>query len=113
MSIFQEMRLLGLSILTGAGLMALYDCLRIFRIFVRHGWIRTGLEDILYWMFSGMAVFYLLYRENNGMIRWYVVACVFLTMIIYNRYISAFLLKWLKKAVRCFTIKVLRKRKNI
>lgn len=111
--IFLEVRLLGLSLLTGAGLMVLYDCLRIFRLFVRHGWVWIGLEDVIYWMFSGMVVFYLLYRENNGMIRWYVVGCIFLTMVIYNRCISVFLLKWLKKTVRCFRMKILRKHKKV
>lgn len=104
--VYMEMRLAGLSVLTGIGLMACYDVLRIFRRLVRHGFLWIGLEDILYWIFCGMAVFYLLYRENDGLIRWYAVGFVFLTMVVYNRFISTFLLKWLKKAAKCFKMRL-------
>ncbi len=109
--ILMEARLLLLSLLTGVGLMAFYDGLRVFRILIPHGWIWIGAEDLLYWIFAGLAVFYLLYRENSGIIRWYVVGSVFLAMVVYDRCVSVFLLKWLKKAVGCIRI-MLRKRKR-
>lgn len=111
-SIWTEAQLLGLSILTGLCLMALYDGLRIFRMLVRHGFFWIGLEDIGYWLVCALTVFYLLYRENDGIIRWYAVGCVFLTMLIYDHCISIFLLKGLKKVVRCFKINTLRRHKK-
>lgn len=103
-----EARLLVLSLMTGAGLMALYDVLRVFRLLVHHGWLWIGVEDFLYWIFSGFATFYLLYRENDGALRLYVIGSVLLAMVIYDRTLSAFFLKWLKKAGRCFKMRLMR-----
>lgn len=101
-----EARLLGISFLTGAGLMALYDGLRIFRLIVRHGWFWMGMEDLFYWVLSGFTVFFLLYQETDGAIRWCVIGSVLLSMILYDRLCSVFLLKWLKKAIRCLRMKL-------
>lgn len=100
-----EARLLMMSVMTGAGLMALYDVLRMFRLLVRHGWLWIGLEDLFYWIFSGFATFYLLYRENDGALRLYIIGSVLLSMVIYDRICSANFLKLLKKAGRCFRMK--------
>ena len=43
-----EIRLLILGVAAGAGLMALYDLLRLFRALVPHGWLWVGVEDLLY-----------------------------------------------------------------
>lgn len=106
-----EARLLALSLVTGAGLMILYDVLRVFRLLVRHGWLWTGVEDLLYWIFAGFATFYLLYRENDGALRFYVIGSVLLAMVIYDRTISAIFLKWLKKAGRCIRMKLTGKKR--
>ena len=100
-----EARLLVMSVAAGAGLMAIYDVLRVFRLLVRHVWLWIGVEDFLYWIFSGFATFYLLYRENDGALRLYVIGSVLLAMIVYDRVLSANFLKLLKKAGRCFRIK--------
>lgn len=107
-----EARLLALSVLTGAGLMAFYDALRIFRLVIRHGWLWIGVEDLIYWVIAGFTVFFLLYQENDGAIRWYVIGTVLLTMVVYDRCCSAFLLKWLKKAGRCFRMKLWKKKNS-
>lgn len=112
-NIQQEARLLALSLMTGAALMALYDVLRVFRLLVRHGWLWTGVEDLLYWIFSGFSTFYLLYRENDGALRFYVIGSVLLAMLLYDRTIGAILLKWLKKTGRCFKIKLTGKKRNM
>lgn len=111
-NIRMEVELICLSIITGVGLMAAYDVLRIFRLLVRHGWLWTGVEDFFYWLGAGMATFYLLYRENDGSIRWYVIVTVLLTMIAYNRICSRFLLKLLKKTGQWIKMKLMRKKKN-
>ncbi|MCI8660895.1 MAG: spore cortex biosynthesis protein YabQ [Lachnospiraceae bacterium] len=101
-----EARLLMMGAATGAGLMALYDFLRAFRAVVRHGWLWVGIEDLIYWIFAGFVVFYLLYRENDGALRLYVIGTVLLTMIFYDRLCSAFFRKVLKKLRRCFRIRL-------
>lgn len=95
-----------MSIATGVGLMALYDVLRVFRLLVRHGWLWMGIEDFIYWVFSGFATFYLLYRENDGALRLYVIGSILLAMIVYDRIFSANFLKLLKKVGRCIRMKI-------
>lgn len=111
-SIHFEARLIILGIGAGAGLMALYDILRIFRVIVRHSWLWIGLEDLGYWIFAGFAVFYLLYRENDGVIRLYVIGTVLTAMAVYDHLCSAFFRKVLKKIGRCFRIGVFRKKRR-
>ena len=107
-----EVRLLVMGIMAGAGLMALYDLLRLFRALVPHGWFWMGLEDLGYWIFAGLAVFYLLYRENDGSLRLYVISTVFFTMIVYDRLCSTFLQKALKKLKRCFKIGIIKAKRR-
>ena len=100
-----EARLLMLSMAAGAGLMALYDVLRLLRLLVRHSGLVTGLEDLAYWSFAGFAIFGLLYQENDGALRFYVIGTVLLTMVCYDRLFSAILFRVLKKLAGCFRIK--------
>lgn len=104
-SIQTEARMILVSAAAGAGLMAVYDCLRIFRLLVRHSWLWVGLEDFLYWIFAGFATFYLLYRENDGGLRFCVIGGVLAAMIAYDRVFSANFMKLLKKAGRWIKIK--------
>ena len=106
-----EARLLMMGITAGACLMALYDLLRVFRAVVRHGWLWVGLEDLIYWIFAGFSVFYLLYRENDGALRLYAIGAVLLSMVVYDRLCSAFFRKMLKKIVRCIRIKILKRKR--
>ena len=107
-----EIRLLILGVAAGAGLMALYDLLRLFRALVPHGWLWVGVEDLLYWIFAGLAVFYLLYEENDGALRLYVISNIFLTMIVYDRLCSTILRKVLKKIRRYLKIGLLKRKRK-
>lgn len=106
-SIQIEAHLLLLGLATGAVLMMIYDVLRVARLLIPHGWLMTGVEDLIYWCMSGFVTFYLLYRQNDGNIRMYVIGSVILAMIVYDRLISRFFLKLLKKAGRWIRMKVL------
>lgn len=108
-TIRMEAELLILSVLTGAVLMALYDMLRIFRLLLRHNWVWTGIEDLCYWFLAGISTFYLLYRENDGGLRFYVIAAVLIAMISYDRIFSRFFIKVLKKVGLSIKIKLLRR----
>ena len=107
-----EIRLLILGVAAGAGLMALYDLLRLFRALVPPGWLWVGVEDLLYWIFAGLAVFYLLYEENDGALRLYVISTIFLTMIVYDRLCSTILRKVLKKIRRYLKIGLLKRKRK-
>lgn len=104
-----EVWLLFHGIATGAALMALYDILRVLRLLIHHHWLVTGIEDFLYWVTAGIATFYLLYRENDGSLRFYIIAAVFVAMVTYDRIFSRFFIKLLKKAGLWIKIKILKR----
>ena len=106
--LLREIQLTGVSLLTGAWLMMCYDILRVFRILVRHGNLWVGAEDFLYWIYAGVTAFLLLYRENDGKLRAYVIAGIFVGMVIYDRFFSRIYLKLLKKAVEWIKMKLSR-----
>lgn len=104
-AIYAETALAAGSLLLGAFLMVLYDVLRIFRFLIPHSVWWTGLEDILYWLFSGWSTFLLLFYQNDGILRWYAVCGVFLGMLFYQWTVSRILSRVLKNAEKYLTIK--------
>ena len=106
--LLQEIELTGISLLAGAWLMMCYDLLRMLRILVRHKNLWVGLEDFFYWIYAGVTAFLLLYRENDGRLRAYVIAGIFVGMVIYDRFFSRIYLKLLKKAVEWIRMKLSR-----
>lgn len=103
--ILDEAELAALSFLLGVILMVSYDLLRLFRLLVPHGNLWTGLEDFLYWIYCAVMTFSLLFWENSGILRGYVIVCVFLGMFLYDRIVSRNVFGLLKKLGRWITIK--------
>lgn len=101
LNIHYEAQLVVLSFLTGIFLMISYDILRILRILIAHRPIFVGIEDMIYWIYAGLITFTLLYRQNDGSLRSYVIGGVFMGMLLYNITISSFLVKLLKKISGC------------
>ena len=100
-----EAWLLMLSLATGGWLMLVYDTLRVFRLMIRHSAFAVGLEDFFYWIGAGVVTFNLLYQQNDGGLRAYVIGGVLGGMILYDRLISRIFVKGLKKLGKKFTIK--------
>lgn len=100
--IYYELLLTALSLITGGWLMAVYDGFRFLRILIRHNSLFVGIEDFFYWIYVGGAVFMLLYEQNNGAFRFYAVAGVFLGMVFYDRFVSRFFFRCLKKIHKWF-----------
>ena len=100
-----EAWLLMLSLATGGWLMLVYDTLRVFRLMIRHSAFAVGLEDFFYWIGAGVVTFNLLYQQNDGGLRAYVIGGVLGGMILYDRLISRIFFKGLKKLGKKFTIK--------
>lgn len=71
-----------------------YDILRIFRKVCAHNNILISLEDILFWMFCAIAVFYLMHEESNGTLRWFAVMGALVGMLLYKKTVSSFFVKW-------------------
>lgn len=87
-TIAREGSLLLVSFLFGIALMLLYDVFRIFRHIVPHGTIWMALEDILYWITCAVGIFAMLYQENDGLLRWFVLGGVAIGMLMENSFIS-------------------------
>ena len=86
--IVQEVTFFLHSILMGLIITFAYDWIRIFRELFKHGGVLTSIEDLLYWFACGIGVFYMLYRENSGVLRWFAVMGAALGMLFYNAIIK-------------------------
>ena len=106
-SIRNEFHLALLSLLTGVGLMTVYDLVCVLRMIIPHGRLATGMEDLVYGVYSAVITFSLLYEQNDGALRAYVIAGTALGMI------GSILLKYLKKGQEYLRIRMkLRKRRK-
>ena len=108
-----EAWLLMLSLATGGWLMLVYDTIRVFRLMIRHSAFAVGLEDFFYWIGAGGVTFNLLYQQNDGGLRAYVIGGVLGGMILYDRLISRIFFKGLKKLGKKFTIKSGKNTRNV
>lgn len=108
-AVFHEAHACWRSLLAGVLLMMLYDLLRLFRLLVKHSAGMVGVEDVIYWVFASLAVFGLFYLENDGALRFYMIGAVAFGMILYDRIVSINFFRVLKKAGRCFRIKIRKK----
>ena len=100
-----ELHLLGASLSMGGMLSLIYGIFLLRRMVLPEKWLLTGIEDFLYWTAAGFAVFYLLYRENDGALRLYVIAVVLVTRAAGNALLLGIFGKVLKMLRRCFKIK--------
>lgn len=101
----EEAGLAALSFALGILLMISYDLLRLFRLLIPHGTLWTGLEDFFYWIYCAVMTFSLLFYENDGILRGYVIVSVFLGMFLYDRIVSQSVFALLKNLGRWITIK--------
>lgn len=98
-SILRELLLFRDALLLGAAAMAVYDVIRIFRRIVWHGIFWISFEDVLYWIILGIAVFLLLYYQNNGRIRAYILGAAVLGAVIYYQLLGRFIIRGASKLI--------------
>ena len=102
------------SAILGIYLAFVYDSIRIFRRLVPHNVFFISLEDIVYWIYLAAEVFLLMYRESNGMLRWFAVLGAATGIFLYKKlvgrhyvhYISLLLQKILHRIQRIFKIRL-------
>ena len=92
-TILKEADILLKALATGVILILVYDLLRIIRRLIPHGPFMTALEDLLFWAGSAVAVFSMLYKENDGYLRGFSIGGVIIGMILYSVLLSPFILK--------------------
>lgn len=76
------------SVCMGVIITFVYDWFLILRKLIRHNMFWLSLEDFLFWAACGLGVFYMLYRENNGVLRWFTVLGAVLGMVCYKWLVS-------------------------
>ncbi len=91
--ILKEADVLLAAFLTGALLLVVYDLLRIIRRLIPHKIWLVGAEDLVFWIGSAAVVFAMLYRENSGYIRGFVIGGVVVGMLFYNAVFSSWVVK--------------------
>ncbi len=82
--IVQELTFFTHSVLIGLVITFVYDWIRVLRRLFRHGTLLMSVEDLLFWLACGIGVFYMLYRENNGTLRWFAVLGAAVGMFFYK-----------------------------
>ena len=108
--IVQEVTFFLHSILMGLIITSAYDWILIFRKLFRHGGVLTSMEDLVYWFACGIGVFYMLYRENSGVLRWFAVMGAALGMLFYkvifkNRFVN--IMSTYIHKIMCFAFRVI------
>ena len=102
------------STILGIYMAFVYDSIRIFRRLVPHNVLFISLEDIAYWIYLAAEVFLLMYRESNGLLRWFAVLGAAVGIFLYKKlvgqyyvhYISLFLKRILHRIRRIFKIRL-------
>lgn len=80
----QELTFFTHSVLMGVVITFVYDWIRVLRRLYKHGTVLMSIEDLLFWFACGIGVFYMLYRENDGTLRWFAVLGAAIGMFFYK-----------------------------
>lgn len=92
--ILRELVFLWHALFLGMVLSFFYDWFLIARRLISHGTIAASVEDLLFWAIFAISIFVLLYKENNGALRWFAVAGTFAGIFLYKKTISGFFIKY-------------------
>ena len=86
------------ALLAGNLVCLIYSALRVFRRIIVHNLIWISIEDILFWIGTGFYLFYQIYQNSNGIIRWYFVIGVLIGGIITYVFVDKILKKYIAKS---------------
>lgn len=89
------------AVLAGNLIYLVYTVIRVVRRLVKHNLFFISLEDLIFWISTGIYLFVRIYQTSNGSIRWYFVIGVLLggilTHLIISQIVKKYLAKWGKK----------------
>lgn len=88
------------SLCMGIAITFVYDLFRIFRRVCVHGAFLVSLEDLIFWLFCAVSVFYLMHTQSNGTLRWFAVLGALAGMLVYKKTVSPFFVKWTSAGLR-------------
>ena len=86
-----------------------YDVLRIIRRVIKHHDIIVGIQDFLFWVIVGVAVFSMIFQYNDGVVRGYIFLALMLGAYIYHKSVSSFLVKYISKVLNFILTLLLKK----
>lgn len=98
--IINEAEIFIKAIFLGVFLCVIYDFFRIIRRIVKKGTIITGIEDILFFVFSALIIFSYLYKMNGGIIRIYIFVAILMGVFVYEEGIGKFVVKYISKILK-------------
>lgn len=79
--------------LTGVVIGILFDFFRILRRIIKTGNIITYIEDVLFWVLTGILILYNIWYFNNGEIRIYMFLGIIIGVLIYMSILSNLCIK--------------------
>lgn len=71
----------------------LFDFFRILRISFKTPNFITYIEDIIFWIITGILILYSIFTFNNGEIRLYIFLGIIIGIVLYILLISSFIIK--------------------
>lgn len=71
------------TVIIGVFIGFVYDLFRVLRKVIHHSNLMTYLEDLVYWIFVSLIMFYVMLNKNYGEIRVFSILGAFLGMILY------------------------------
>lgn len=92
-TIISQLYLLLIFFICGICIGIFFDIFRILRKSFKTSDIITHVEDIIFWIFTGIFFLFTLFKFNNGEIRSYVIIGIILGIIIYLLIISKYFIK--------------------
>ena len=91
--IINEVYFLADSVVIGIIITFVYDFILIGRRVIKHSLFFVSLEEFIFWASCAVAVFYMLYEENNGILRWFAVFGAALGMLLYKKIVGDHLVR--------------------
>ena len=82
--IVQELTFFTHSVLMGLVITFIYDWIRVLRRLFKLVTLLMSVEDLLFWLVCGIGVFYMLYREDDGALRWIAILGAAVGMFFYK-----------------------------
>lgn len=86
--------------LTGVAIGVLFDFFRILRRTIKTSNIITYIEDVLFWILTGLLILYNIWYFNNGEIRIYMFLGIIMGVLIYMSTLSNMLIKIFSKILQ-------------
>lgn len=87
-----QIQLFFIFIINGLLIGLLFDFFRILRKAIKTSDFITYIEDILFWIFTGLIILYSIFTYNNGEIRLFMFIAILVGIIIYMALISKFII---------------------